>query len=69
MGVKKFDALVRPYLDQYQIKKTDTKEIKSWGIPIKPINKSYAERTLVIGDAAGLVKPITGGGIYYSCLK
>ena len=56
-------------LDQYQIKKTDTKEIKSWGIPIKPIEKTYAERTLVIGDAAGLVKPLTGGGIYYSQLS
>ena len=62
-------SFMKNLLDQYQIKKTDTKEIKSWGIPIKPIEKTYAERTLVIGDAAGLVKPVTGGGIYYSQLS
>ena len=42
------------------------KNIKTWGIPIQPLEKTYAERILVIGDAAGLVKPVTGGGIYYS---
>ena len=62
-------SFMKYLLDQYQIDKSGTKEIKTWGIPIKPINKSYAERTLVIGDAAGLVKPITGGGIYYSQLS
>jgi flavin-dependent dehydrogenase len=25
-----------------------------------------ADRTMVIGDAAGLVKPTTGGGIHYN---
>ena len=62
-------SFMKYLLDQYQIDKSGTEEIKTWGIPIKPINKSYAERTLVIGDAAGLVKPITGGGIYYSQLS
>ena len=37
-------------------------------IPIRPIQRTYAERVLVIGDAAGLVKPTTGGGIYYGLL-
>ena len=62
-------SFMKYLLDQYQIDKSGTEDIKTWGIPIKPINKSYAERTLVIGDAAGLVKPITGGGIYYSQLS
>jgi len=37
-------------------------------IPLKPLSRTYAERTLVIGDAAGQVKPTTGGGIYYGLL-
>ena len=43
--------------------------IKSWGIPISPINKTYKNRILITGDAAGLTKPTTGGGIYYSLLS
>jgi len=35
---------------------------------MRPIPKTFAERLLVIGDAAGVVKPTTGGGIYYSLL-
>ena len=44
-------------------------EQKAWGIPIRPLSPSYADRTLVAGDAAGLVKPTTGGGIYYVFLS
>ena len=43
--------------------------IENWGIPIKPIPKTFADRVLVIGDAAGFTKPTTGGGIYYSILS
>lgn len=38
-------------------------------LPLAPIRKTYADRLLVIGDAAGLVKPTTGGGIYYSLMS
>ncbi len=37
-------------------------------VPIRPIPETFKERVLVIGDAAGIVKPTTGGGIYYSLL-
>ena len=43
--------------------------VKKWGIPIKPLRKTYTNRILVIGDAAGFAKPTTGGGIYYSILS
>jgi digeranylgeranylglycerophospholipid reductase len=33
-----------------------------------PLRQSYAERVLVIGEAAGQVKATTGGGIYYGLL-
>ena len=38
------------------------------GIPLKPLNKTYGERLLAVGDAAGHAKPTTGGGIYYGLL-
>jgi len=38
------------------------------GIPLKPLPKTYGERVIVVGDAAGQVKPTTGGGVYYGLL-
>jgi digeranylgeranylglycerophospholipid reductase len=38
-------------------------------LPLGAIDRTYADRLLVIGDAAGLVKPTTGGGIYYSIMS
>jgi digeranylgeranylglycerophospholipid reductase len=38
-------------------------------LPLTAIPRTYADRLLVVGDAAGLVKPTTGGGIYYSLLS
>jgi flavin-dependent dehydrogenase len=38
-------------------------------LPLAPIAKTYDTRLLAVGDAAGLVKPTTGGGIYYSVLS
>ena len=38
-------------------------------LPLAPIHRTYADRLLVVGDAAGLVKPTTGGGIYYSIVS
>lgn len=37
-------------------------------IPLRPLRKTFGERILVVGDAAGQVKPTTGGGIYYGML-
>jgi len=38
------------------------------GIPLTPLPKTYRDRVLVVGDAAGQVKPTTGGGVYYGLL-
>ena len=38
-------------------------------LPIGAIPRTYADRVLVVGDAAGLVKPTTGGGIHYSIVS
>ncbi|MGE5815046.1 MAG: geranylgeranyl reductase family protein [Acidobacteriota bacterium] len=37
-------------------------------LPLGPVARTFATRVLAVGDAAGLVKPTTGGGIYYSLL-
>ena len=37
-------------------------------IPLRPLRQTYGARILVVGDAAGQVKPTTGGGIYYGLL-
>lgn len=38
-------------------------------LPLSSIERTFRDRLLVVGDAAGLVKPTTGGGIYYSLLS
>jgi digeranylgeranylglycerophospholipid reductase len=38
------------------------------GIPLKPLRHNSGNRVIVVGDAAGHVKPTTGGGIYYGLL-
>jgi flavin-dependent dehydrogenase len=43
-------------------------KISYGAIPLKPLPKTSRERVLVVGDAAGQVKPTTGGGIYYGLL-
>ena len=42
------------------------KESECWGVPLRPLKRTFRDRVLVVGDAAGQVKPTTGGGIYYS---
>ena len=38
-------------------------------LPLGPVAKTYGARLLAVGDAAGLVKPTTGGGIYYGLIS
>jgi flavin-dependent dehydrogenase len=59
--------LLSSLLAQGKIVSTETKIIYG-GIPLSPLPKTYRERVVVIGDAAGQVKPTTGGGIYYGLL-
>ncbi|SDF35904.1 geranylgeranyl reductase family [Methanolobus vulcani] len=34
------------------------------GIPLGPLEKTYSDGVIIVGDAAGQVKPTSGGGIY-----
>jgi digeranylgeranylglycerophospholipid reductase len=38
-------------------------------LPLGSLRRTYADRVVAVGDAAGLVKPTTGGGIYYSVVS
>lgn len=38
-------------------------------LPLGPVSRTYAARLLAVGDAAGLAKPTTGGGIYYGLIS
>jgi geranylgeranyl reductase family protein len=39
---------------------------RRWAIPLRPISRTFGDRVLAVGDAAGFAKPTTGGGIYYA---
>ena len=48
---------------------TSADSVISYGsIPLRPLARTYADRLLVVGDAAGQVKPTSGGGIYFGVL-
>jgi flavin-dependent dehydrogenase len=38
-------------------------------LPLAPIPRTFTDRVVAVGDAAGLVKATTGGGIYYSLVS
>jgi digeranylgeranylglycerophospholipid reductase len=38
-------------------------------LPLGSVRRTFTDRVLAVGDAAGLVKPTTGGGIYYSVVS
>ncbi|MCL5731054.1 MAG: NAD(P)/FAD-dependent oxidoreductase [Candidatus Thermoplasmatota archaeon] len=38
--------------------------INGGAIPISYLKRTYSNRSILVGDAAGIVKPLSGGGIY-----
>jgi geranylgeranyl reductase family protein len=68
------DNLRESYGQYLTILKNDNiipKDIKSSGlrggvIPIWPQKKTYTDRVLLCGDAAGFINPLSGEGIYYA---
>ena len=64
---KEYFAAFQKYLNDNGIVK-DIDDIQIRGITVKPSWDIVADRALAVGDVAGQVKPITGGGIYYGLL-
>ncbi len=41
-------------------------QCKGGTLPLAPLEKTYSNRVILVGDAAGFINPITGEGIYYA---
>lgn len=39
---------------------------KGGALPLAPLEKTYGDRVILVGDAAGFINPISGEGIYYA---
>ena len=69
---QKLNGHLRGFIDTLQRQgkvKSIIQTPRQWGIPVRPLPKTYTDRAVVVGDAAGLAKPTTGGGIFYSLLS
>ncbi len=64
-----FDRLVARISERWGIDVAAVTRPRQKILPLAPLPRTYGNRLLAIGDAAGLVKPTTGGGIYYSLVS
>jgi geranylgeranyl reductase family protein len=64
-----FERVAARIADRWQIDPADLRRPRQKILPLAPLPRTYGNRLLAIGDAAGLVKPTTGGGIYYSLVS
>ena len=64
-----FRAFATQLRSRYGIADADWPEPRLKILPLGPVARTYGPRLLAVGDAAGLVKPTTGGGIYYSLIS
>ncbi len=64
-GLKNILARIGPYTNIC----TDIGRVKRRGIAYGAIPRSYSNRVIAVGEAAGLVKTTTGGGIYYGLIS
>ncbi len=64
-----FERLAARVGDRWGIEETAIRRPRQKILPLAPLSRTYGDRLLAIGDAAGLVKPTTGGGIYYSLVS
>ncbi len=68
---KNSPSFLKSFLKYLQLKgriNQESFDIVRRPIPLEPIKHTYTSRILVVGDAAGQVKPTTGGGIYFGLL-
>lgn len=73
LGVRSSKNTAYHYLNKFISRYDATPvELNIGGVPLSgPIDKTYTDNLLVVGDAAGQVDPITGGGIHLTvfCAK
>jgi geranylgeranyl reductase family protein len=66
---RRFGAFVRRLSKREGLHSTCFAEPRRRMIPLGPVPRTFANRVLAVGDAAGLIKPTTGGGIYYGLIS
>ena len=64
-----FSRMLARVRDRWGVAVPDAAAPRRRMLPLGSVKRTYAERVLAVGDAAGLVKPTTGGGIYYSVVS
>jgi geranylgeranyl reductase family protein len=65
----RFDAFLTTLCDRAGVDRSSLPAPRLKMLPLGPVPRTYADRVVAVGDAAGLVKPTTGGGIYYGLLS
>lgn len=63
-----YKRIMHDFCEDYNIK-VDDKDIKGYPIPTSIIKNNIIDNKILVGDAAGLVDPISGEGIYYALLS
>ena len=64
-----FSKMLARVRDRWMVAVPDAPAPRRRMLPLGSLRRTYADRVLAVGDAAGLVKPTTGGGIYYSVVS
>jgi flavin-dependent dehydrogenase len=54
---------------RWEISPADAAAPRQKLLPLAPIARTFGDRVVAVGDAGGIVKATTGGGIYYSLLS
>ena len=44
-------------------------KVKGGCVPYHLLEKTYSDRVVICGDAAGMINPVSGGGIYYAMIS
>ena len=60
------EALLKSLRERGVVRRT--RQISHGVIPLRPLRHTYGHRLLALGDAAGQVKPTSGGGIYFGLI-
>jgi len=47
-------------------KNIESTQLRGGTLPVKPLEKTYTDRVILCGDAAGFINPVSGEGIYYA---
>ena len=72
-AAKHFDTFFSRVASRWEVGRASGRELpgppRLKMLPLAPLRQTYADRILAVGDAAGLVKATTGGGIYYSLIS